>query len=461
MLPIDLSAKHLVVGFGITGLSVVKALKFLGVEHILAMDSRDNPPNSEEIQKIATSTFEGGFNLEWLDECDYLWLSPGIPLATSELQDCLNRLPKDHVGGDIELFARLTQHDEIIGITGTNGKSTVTTLTAEILANDREHVFVGGNLGEPALNLWLHVQENNIKNPTYVLELSSFQLETTDHLNVDVGVILNLAPDHLDRYNGFDDYANAKFKLLDMAKRWVVNNEDQYLMNHIASRDVQKPATTFALKQGVEAGWHMNWQDGLPVAIMNQSISIPLNEISIGGLHNYANVMACCCIADDLQVSEQALRQSIKTYQALPHRCVLVKSINGVRYYNDSKATNLPSTVAAIEGFLEPKWLILGGVTKDQDFSELMTLLDHPSMLGVYLIGKDVSAIAPHIPINCESHYVETLENALQAIHLRAKKGEVVLFSPACASFDQFKSFNDRGDHFIRFVEALENSSNV
>lgn len=457
MLPIDLSAKHLVIGFGITGLSVVKALDYLGAQHIWATDSRENPPNSDEIKTIATEIFEGGFNHDWLDQCDYLWLSPGIPLATPELQDCLKRLPKDHVGGDIELFARLTQKDTIVGITGTNGKSTVTTLSADILSADREHVFVGGNLGEPALNLWLEAQHKNIQNPTYVLELSSFQLETTDNLNVDVGVILNLAPDHLDRYNGFDDYANAKFKLLDMAKRWVVNYEDQYLMDHIASRKTQKPMTGFALKQTVEAGWQMNWQEGLPVAISNQSISIPLNEISIGGLHNYANVMACCCIADDLHVSEQALKVTIKTYQALPHRCVLVKAINGVRYYNDSKATNLPSTIAAIEGFLEPKWLILGGVTKDQDFSELMTLLDSPSMLGVYLIGKDISAIAPHIPAGCESHYVETLEKALQAIHARAKSGEVVLFSPACASFDQFKSFNDRGEHFIRLVEALEN----
>ena len=456
MLPIDLSAKHLVIGFGITGLSVVKALDYLGAQHIWATDSRKNPPNSDEIKTIATEIFEGGFQHDWLDQCDYLWLSPGVPLATPELQACLKRLPKNHVGGDIELFARLTQKDTIVGITGTNGKSTVTTLTADILANDRKHVFVGGNLGEPALNLWLEAQYKNIQNPTYVLELSSFQLETTDNLNVDVGVILNLAPDHLDRYNGFDDYANAKFKLLDMAERWVVNYEDHYLMNHITSRKVQKPVTGFALKQIVEAGWQMNWQDGLPVAIANHTLSIPLNEISIGGLHNYANVMACCCIADDLQVSEQALRQTIKTYQSLPHRCVLVKAINGVRYYNDSKATNLPSTVAAIEGFLEPKWLILGGVTKDQDFSGLVTLLDNPSMLGVYLIGKDVSAIAPHIPANCESHYVETLENALHAIHARAKSGEVVLFSPACASFDQFKSFNDRGEHFIRCVEDLE-----
>lgn len=307
------------------------------------------------------------------------------------------------------------------------------------------------------MNLWLEVQQNHIEKPTYVLELSSFQLETTNNLNVDVGVILNLAPDHLDRYNGFADYANAKFKLLDMAKRWVVNYDDQYLMNHIASRSIQKPTTGFALKQTVKLGWQMDWKDGVPAAITNHTVAIPLSDISIGGLHNYANVMACCCIADVSMVNVAALSATLKTYQALPHRCVLVKTINGVRYYNDSKATNLPSTVAAIEGFLESKWLILGGVTKDQDFSELMTLLDHPSMLGVYLIGQDVSAIAPHIPVSCESHYVETLDRALAAIFERAKSGEVVLFSPACASFDQFKSFNDRGEYFIRCVEALEN----
>lgn len=456
MSPIDLSAKHLVIGFGITGLSLVNTLSYLGAKNILAMDSRVNPPNSDDIGKVASDIFVGGFNEAWLDECDYLWLSPGIPLATTELQKCLARLPKEQIGGDIELFARLTTKDTIIGITGTNGKSTVTTLTYDILSKDRSGVFVGGNLGEPALNLWLEVQNKNIEKPTYILELSSFQLETTENLKLDVGVILNLAPDHLDRYKGFDDYAKAKFKLLNMSKHWVVNYDNAYLMNYLESLPSQKPTTGFTLKTNLYKGWHIVWSEGLPQGINNQTLDIQVQDISLGGLHNYANVMAACCIADELNVNDSALKDAIKHYQALPHRCALVKTINDVRYYNDSKATNLPSTVAAIEGFLEPKWLILGGVTKEQDFSELNTLLSHSSILGVYLIGKDISAIEQHIPQSCEFHYVETLENAINAICQRAKKGEVVLFSPACASFDQFANFNDRGDHFISLVELLE-----
>ena len=456
MSSIDLSAKHLVIGFGITGLSLVNTLHHLGANNIFAMDSRSNPPNSDDISKVATEIFVGGFNKDWLDECDYLWLSPGIPLATPELQQCLARLPKENIGGDIELFARLTTNDTIIGITGTNGKSTVTTLTYDILFQDRDHVFVGGNLGEPALNLWLNVYKNKIENPTYVLELSSFQLETTENLNVEVGVILNLAPDHLDRYEGFDDYANAKFKLLNMSKHWVVNYDDEYLMNYLSSLSAHKSTTGFSLKADNHSGWHVLWSEGLPQGISNNVLKIKVQDISLGGLHNYANVMAACCIADVLSIKNSALQNAIKHYQALPHRCALVKEINGVRYYNDSKATNLPSTVAAISGFLEPKWLILGGVTKDQNFSELSILLDHPSILGVYLIGKDISAIAPHIPENCESNYVETLDNAVKEINARAKKGEVVLFSPACASFDQFANFNERGDYFVGLIEALE-----
>lgn len=457
MCPINLSAKHLVVGFGITGLSLVKALEKLGAETIWAMDSREAPPNTADIQSIVSDIFTGGFNKTWLDQCDYLWLSPGIPLATVELKDCLQRLPKDHVGGDIELFGLLTQKDTIIGITGTNGKSTVTTLVADIIKADGRNMLVGGNLGEPALNLWLKVQEEQILEPLYVLELSSFQLETTRHLHVKVGAILNLAPDHLDRYDSFDDYASAKFKLLDMSRNWVANYDDAYLMNHIQQRVTQKPLAGFSLKGDVGKGWYLVWQNELPQSITNHTVAIKLSDISIGGLHNYANVMAASAIVDVIGVKESSLRSAIKNYQALPHRCVLVKEIKGVRYYNDSKATNLPSTVAAIEGFLDPKWIILGGVTKDQDFSELKTLLDRPSILGVYLIGKDISAIEPHIPKKCESHYVETLARALKEIYVRAEAGEVVLFSPACASFDQFNDFNDRGRQFIQLVESLSN----
>ncbi len=456
MSSIDLSAKHLVIGFGITGLSLVNALHHLGATNIFAMDSRNNPPNKDDISNVTPKIFVGGFNQEWLNECDYLWLSPGVPLATPELQECLARLPKENVGGDIELFGRLTANDTIIGITGTNGKSTVTTLIYDILSQDRANVFVGGNLGEPALNLWLTAQKNKVEKPTYVLELSSFQLETTENLNVEVGVILNLAPDHLDRYKDFDDYANAKFKLLKMSKNWVINYDDEYLMNYLSSLSCHQTTTGFSLKNDKNNGWHILWNEGLPQGIANDQLSIDIQDISLGGLHNYANVMAACCISDVLAVKESALRCAIKNYQSLPHRCALVKEIHGVRYYNDSKATNLPSTVAAVSGFLEPKWLILGGVTKDQDFSELLILLDHPSILGVYLIGKDISAIAPFIPESCESHYVETLKNAVDAIHERAKKGDVVLFSPACASFDQFLNFNDRGDHFVHLIESLE-----
>lgn len=452
MFPIEGSAKHLVVGFGITGLSLVKALKELGVIHIYAMDSRDAPPNHSEIAALGADCHIGGFCEAWLNDCDYLWLSPGVPLATPELQSCLARLPKDHIGGDIGLFARLTQGQTIVGITGTNGKSTVTTLVADILAKDDRAVFVGGNLGEPALNLWLAAKAQDICDPLYVLELSSFQLETTEHLDVTVAAILNLAPDHLDRYRDFDHYAHSKFKLLHMAKQSVVNVDDAYLMDYVAHQSLN--TTTFSLKNDA-ATWHMQWQNNLPAAITNGDINIHLTDISLGGLHNYANVMAACAITQLLGVKEAALRDAILHYQALPHRCALVAVMDGVRYYNDSKATNLPSTVAAIEGFLEPKWLILGGVTKDQDFSELQTLLDDDNMLGVYLIGEDISTITPHIPATCESVYSRDLQSAVTAIAKRAKAGEVVLFSPACASFDQFKSFNDRGEHFERYVHAL------
>lgn len=466
---INIHAKHLVLGFGPTGLSLVTTLARLGVSYITAMDSRNTPPNLNEIELHCKHIYLGGFDANLLAECDYLWLSPGVPLATPELQETLERLPQNNVGGDIELFARLvTPNDRVFAITGTNGKSTVTTLLGDIFTQAGFNTYVGGNLGEPALDLWRRAESDKNKiqpQPAiFVLELSSFQLETTTHLPVEVGAILNIEPDHLDRYRDFAHYCDTKLKLFNQSAKWVSNHDDNLLsgyINHYLSDPNQNSKlhptcySEFSLIQDQNnCDWWVNHKT-LPQAIYHKNIPfITLDLIPMGGLHNVANVMAASAMATHAGIDHATIHKAIIQFKPLPHRCVLVRTLNGVRYYNDSKATNLPSTIAAISGFTEPKWLILGGVTKDQDFSILATVLT-ASIKKILLIGKDISQILPHIPHAIPYEYVLTLEAALQDIHRHACAGDVVLFSPACASFDQFANYNARGDFFIKLTNQL------
>lgn len=466
---IDIHAKHLVLGFGPTGLSLVNALKHLGVSYITAMDTRLTPPHLNEITMQCKHTHIGGFAANLLAECDYLWLSPGVPLATPELQATLARLPKNNVGGDIELFARLvTSKDRVFAITGTNGKSTVTTLLGDIFTYAGFNTYVGGNLGEPALDLWRRAEydKNKIQSqPTiFVLELSSFQLETTTHLPVEVGAILNIEPDHLDRYRNFEHYCDTKLKLFQQSGKWVSNHDDPILKDYInktvsdRNQNHTSPLVCYSEFSLIQNYNHCDWwinHTTSPRAIYYKNTPfMALDLIPIGGLHNVANVMAASAMATLAAIDAAQIRKAVIQFKSLPHRCVLVRTLKGVRYYNDSKATNLPSTIAAISGFSEPKWLILGGVTKDQDFSILSNVLN-ASIKKILLIGKDVSQILPHIPPTISFEYVVTLEAAIEDIHQHARAGDVVLFSPACASFDQFTNYNVRGDFFIKLTHQL------
>ncbi len=447
-------SRHLVVGFGITGLSLVKALARLGGLKIAAIDSRENPPNYDDILPYCESVHTGSFETPLLDQCDYLWVSPGIAIATPELQPTISRLPKNHVGGDIELFARLVG-EKIIGITGTNGKSTVTTLVGSIFQTAGYDLYMGGNLGTPALDLWQAYCDRPLeeqREPLFLLELSSFQLETTDSLQANIGVILNISPDHLDRYRNYEHYIESKLRLFPQSQAIIVPRGEPHIEEYL--QKTGQKALYFALfsEEGEDIAWSADLTSstlcyfGKPV--------VQYGESRLGGQHNLLNMIAAAAIAHQYGVDFEAIERGIQAYEPLPHRSVLVAEIAGVRYFNDSKATNLSSTEAAILGFPEKKWLILGGVTKGQDFSPLKELL-RENVLGVALIGEDYSAIKPHIPHNIPLFESGTLERAVKEISAKAEAGEILLFSPACASFDQFKSFEDRGDAFVSIVQQL------
>lgn len=448
-------SKHLVVGFGITGLSIVKALDRLGVNHLFAMDSRDNPPNAEEITPLCQKVHTGSFESSLLDECDYLWVSPGIAIATPALAKTIARLPSENIGGDIELFARLVQ-ENIVAITGTNGKSTVTTLVGSIFEAAGYDLYMGGNLGMPALDLWLNYcdRQSHERIPLFLLELSSFQLETTDSLQADIGVILNLSPDHLDRYRDYQHYIDSKFKLLAQSKTVIVPAIEPAIDMALQKSEFQGFTKTIRFSLNRED--HSQYWANLETKHIETSQLSPVNYAGtkLGGTHNILNIVSAVAIAESFGIDREAIEAGIQNYQPLAHRSVFVKEIDGVSYFNDSKATNLSSTEAAILGFPEKKWLILGGVTKEQDFSTLETLLLN-NVAGVALIGLDYSTILPHIPKGLPVYESQTLEVALNTLKSVAQKGDIILFSPACASFDQFKGFEHRGDVFEALVQKL------
>lgn len=448
-------SKHLVVGFGITGLSIVKALNRLGIERIFAIDSRETPPNAAEILPFCEQVHMGSFDSLLLDECDYLWVSPGIAIATPALAKTIARLPVEHVGGDIELFARLVQ-ENLIAITGTNGKSTVTTLMGSIITAAGYDLYMGGNLGTPALDLWLQYcdRKNHDKEPIFLLELSSFQLETTYSLKADIGVVLNLSPDHLDRYRDYQHYIDSKFRLFAQSETIVIPAIEPAIDEALMKSEFQGFSQTvrFSLAQEEAAQYWANLEDKQVESAMGDFVTYA--QTKLGGTHNILNIVSAVAIAESFGISKEAIELGIQNYQPLAHRSVFVKKIAGVDYFNDSKATNLSSTEAAILGFSERKWIILGGVTKGQDFSALETLLLN-NVAGVALIGTDYSTILPHIPKSLPIYESQTLEVALKTLKDVASQGDIVLFSPACASFDQFKGFEHRGEVFEALVNQL------
>lgn len=449
-------SRHLVVGFGITGLSLVKALHRLGVTEIYAMDSRKTPPNQKDIAPFCTKIHTGSFTTPLLDKCDYLWVSPGVAISTPELQPTIARLPKKNVGGDIELFARLVRKN-IIGITGTNGKSTVTTLVGNIFIEAGFDLYMGGNLGMPALDLWQAYCERPLEDkraPLFLLELSSFQLETTDSLCAEIGVILNISPDHLDRYRDYAHYVDSKLHLLSQCQQVIIPADEPHI--EALLQKTGHHVTRFSLNGQSGKGDSLEWGADLnnQMLVYQGEALVGYSESRLGGTHNLLNMIAAAAIAYQYGVDAKQIAAGIESYEPLPHRSVFVGEIEGVRYVNDSKATNLSSTAAAILGFPERKWLILGGVTKGQDFSSLQTLLAE-NVAGVALIGEDYSEIEPHIPRELPCFRSGDLVTAVTTISEQATAGDIVLFSPACASFDQFKSFEDRGDCFVEVINQL------
>ncbi|QLK59913.1 UDP-N-acetylmuramoyl-L-alanine--D-glutamate ligase [Enterobacteriaceae bacterium Kacie_13] len=430
--------KVVIIGLGLTGLSCVDFFVARGVTPRV-IDTRVSPSG---LDKLADNIDRhlGSLNEEWLLDADLIVASPGIALATPALSAAAEAGVE--IVGDIELFCRETQ-TPIVAITGSNGKSTVTTLVGEMAKAAGWRVGVGGNIGLPVLTML------DLEYDLFVLELSSFQLETTESLRAAAATILNVTEDHMDRYPfGLQQYRAAKLKVYENAALCVVNADDALTM---PVRGADKRCVSF----GVDVGdYHLTrQQDDIWLRVRGEKV-LNTNEMPLTGRHNYTNALAALALADAVGVPHASSLKALTTFTGLAHRFQIAWQHNGVRWINDSKATNVGSTEAAlnglhVEGTLH---LLLGGDGKSADFSSLTPYLQGEK-LRVYCFGRDGAELAQLRPE--VSSLFETMEQAMREISSHLASGDMVLLSPACASLDQFRSFEHRGDVFTALAKEL------
>lgn len=433
----------LVVGLGLSGVSALRFLARAGARVTLT-DSRAAPANIDALRAeypnvhFALGAFAAPQPLDTYVEAV---VSPGVDLREPFIQQLRDAgVP---VIGDIELFARAVGDVPVVGITGSNGKSTVTTLVGEMAAAAGMPVAVGGNLGTPALDLLADGVQ------LYVLELSSFQLETTASLRCAAATVLNLSEDHLDRHGDMARYGAAKARILVGCDTAVLNRDDPAVM--AMGDGVDAAVVSFGLD---DADYGLAARHGERRLIGANAQSLPLSDLRIAGLHNVANALAAMALADAVKIPWAAQQQALRQFTGLPHRCRLVRDRSGVRYFNDSKGTNVGSTLAAIQGLPPPIHWLGGGQGKGQDFAPLATALKAAEGRA-YVFGQDAvlleRSLSGAVPV---SRHTDML-GALQAAHAAATAPATVLLSPACASLDQFRNYIERGEQFERAVEAL------
>lgn len=438
---------RIVVGLGKSGMSLVRFLARQGVSFAVA-DTRENPPELATLRRDYPQVEVrcGELDVEFLCRADELYVSPGLALATPALQAAAARGVK--LSGDIDLFARNAKAP-IVAISGSNAKSTVTTLVGEMAVAAGKRVAVGGNLGMPALDLLSDDVE------LYVMELSSFQLETTHQLGAEVAAVLNVSEDHMDRYSGLPAYHLAKHRIFRGARQVVVNRQDA-LTRPLMSDGL--PCWTFGLGAPDFKAFGLREENGEKYLAFEFQNLMPVRELKVRGAHNQANALAALALGHAVGLPFDAMLSSLRTFTGLEHRCQWVRELDGVSYYNDSKATNVGAALAAIDGLgmdMDGKLvLIAGGDGKGADFSGLRDSVTRYCR-AVVLIGRDADLIADALGDAVPQVRAASLDEAIAQCRALAQPGDAVLLSPACASFDMFKNYEERGQLFARAVGAL------
>jgi len=436
-----------VVGLGKTGLSCARYLNGLG-RSFSVMDSRQNPPGEQELARICpgTATYFGGFDEHVLGKASEIILSPGIAKSTPEIKEAVDAGVA--LRGDIDLFVEAADAP-IVAITGSNGKSTVTTLVGEMAAEQGLSVGVGGNIGTPALDLLEQGHE------LFVLELSSFQLETTRSVNAQCATLLNISEDHMDRYPSRLEYLQAKQRIFLGAKNVVVNNDEalsqplvttQMGLVHFGLNGTDVKKFSVAEEQGER--WFMQGFDAL----------MPIREMKMRGIHNVSNALAAMAIGSVIGLRMDCMLAVLRRFDGLPHRCQWIRSIDGVDYINDSKGTNVGATSAAIRSLgaecSGKIVLIAGGDAKGAKMQELIAPVQ-AYVRAIVLIGVDADRLAEALGKTVPIERAKSLGDAVSKASELARTGDTVLLSPACASMDMFRNYEERGETFIREVTRL------
>jgi len=439
-------ARVLVVGLGVTGLSVIKFLQKNHIE-VAVIDSRETPPCLEVVEESFRdiAVFTGGFDHAVFQAATHIIVSPGISLDEEEIQAAAEQgIP---VFGDIDVFA-VCVDAPVAAITGSNGKSTVTTLLSEMAKKAGWDVRAGGNLGVPALDL-LSAKPADL----YVLELSSFQLERTSQLKANVAALLNLSDDHMDRYHNVAAYYEAKERIFFGDGVAVLNRQEDFV------RSLPLPSgrkvSTFGLNEPKLDEYGVISIEGQDVMSKGNSPILPVAELKIKGTHNVQNALAAIAMADELNIPRAAQKAALREFPGLLHRTQWVADIDGVTWINDSKATNPGACLAALEGLRAPIILIAGGDSKGAQFNTLAAAISENVSL-VILIGRDAQKFQQEAVAETPYKLAATIEEAVQLAAQQATKGDTVLLSPACASLDQFANYQQRGERFIAAVEGLK-----
>ena len=440
----------LVVGLGKSGVASALFLHERGAR-VTVSDAKTEDELRGEIPQLldkGIAVESGGHGERTFRGQDLIVVSPGVPVDVPQLAQA--RTQGVPVIGEIELASRFLK-GHIVAITGSNGKTTTTTLAGEIIAWGGYESLVGGNIGTPAISFVPEATDD-----TYiVLEVSSFQLETIDTFHPEIAVILNITPDHLDRHHTFEAYVAAKSRIFENqtgSDFAVLNADDPTCVKLGPASKAQK--FWFSRKQEVEQGAFVRggkifWRaEGSDVEIM------PITEVGLKGAHNLENVLAAVCVGSLVRCEPHRIRKAVQEFKAVEHRLEYVATIAGVDYYNDSKATNVDATIKALESFAGNIHVILGGKDKGSDYSVLNELL-RQRVKRVYTIGAAAQKIESQIAGAAEITHAETLETAVRRAAAAAKQGDIVLLAPACASFDQFENYEHRGRVFKDVVHSL------
>ena len=455
-----------IVGLGKTGLSCARYLVQKG-ESFVVVDSRADPPGLKQLLSIAPNVecYLGGFEPVAFEQAKRLIVSPGVSIKESVIANAVSRGAE--VVGDIALFAAHA-NAPIVAITGSNGKSTVTSMLGAMAEHAGQNVKVGGNIGVPALDL---LSKSSVsatgevvseagpeETDFYVLELSSFQLETTPNLNAFAAVVLNVSADHMDRYANIQEYVAAKQQIYRDCHYRVYNRDDT--LGTDMMRNLELSGDDHVVSFGLDVppsdnDFGIGYRDDVPWLMKGKQDLMRADEMSLPGRHNQANALAALALGEAMKISLDDMLHVLRNFAGLPHRMQLVASINDVHWYNDSKGTNVGATVSAIAGMPGNKILIAGGDGKGADFEPLREAVIANNVRLVILIGKDADRIESVLTGVVQIERAANMNAAVLLANKHAKAQEKVILSPACASFDMFRDYQHRGEVFMDAVRNL------